>query len=230
METFITDVQRTGVFLSTLILDFIAFCRYWRRGCNWFNLIFIFSIFLYFKMIKVCPGYFRWRWLSLTRKCFLNAVVLEKVFTVAINYMLSYISKDFPLIYRTVKILDDPLIHEGFIYTFLTLRWTRNESIYLQCSLLYYWAAAQAEKHGCWSPWFPSLPVGLCWMLHFPMNKPWEVNIRFLFRCEYEQYKHIFCFLLVSMWVSFLSYKVVFKGVLSEDLSCQCFQNCRVRD
>lgn len=186
--------------------------------------------FLYFRMIVLCHRYSRGRWLSLTRKSFLSAVVLDRVFTVTINYMLSYISKAFPLIYRTVKILDDPLIHEDFINTFLTLRWTRNESIYLQCYLLYYWAAAQAEQHGCWSLWFPSVPVGLCWKLHFPMNKPWEVNIRFHFRCEDERYKHTFCFLLVCMWKSFLSYKVVFKGVQSEDLPCKCFQNCRVRD
>lgn len=44
--------------------------------------------------------------------------MLEKVFTVAVNYILPYISKDFPLIYRTVKIVDDPLIHEGLINTF----------------------------------------------------------------------------------------------------------------
>lgn len=153
--------------------------------------------FLYFRIIMVCHRYSRW-WLSLTRKSFLSAVVLEKMFTVAINYILSYISKDFPLIYRTVKILDDPLLHEDSINTFLTLRWTRSESIYLRCYLWCYSAAAQAEKHGCWSPWFPSVPVGLCWMLQFPMNKPWEVNIRFLFRCEDEHYKHTFCFLLVS--------------------------------
>lgn len=41
----------------------------------------------------------------------MSEVVLERVFTVAINYILSNISEDFPLIYRTVKILDDPLIH-----------------------------------------------------------------------------------------------------------------------
>lgn len=155
----------------------------------------------------VCHRYSRWRWLSLTRKSFLSAVVLVRVFTVAINYILSYISEDFPLIYRTVKVLDDPLIHEGFINTFLTPRWSRNESIYLQCYLLYHWAAAQAGKHGCWSPWFPSVPGGLCWMLHFPMNKPWEVNIRFLFRCEDKQYKHTFFFLPVSMWKSFYHIK-----------------------
>lgn len=73
---------------------------------------------LCFRMIMVCHRYSRWRWLSLTRKSFLSAVVLEKVFTVAINYILPYISKDFPLIYRTVKILDDPLIHEGLINIF----------------------------------------------------------------------------------------------------------------
>lgn len=48
--------------------------------------------------------------------------MLERVFTVAINYILSYISEDFPLIYWTIKIHDDPLIHEGFINTFMTLR------------------------------------------------------------------------------------------------------------